>query len=418
MLLRAVIICCAIVVNAEPPLNSYSFTRNNNGYDLSNTVTNNAYLRSKNSYQNDGNFYGAGDGNHKLSDVSSHSLINVGNQAGSIGSDIGSNYNGYTASNHRDEYTGYSNIYENPNSDSYTSSTRTATNTLFSGYSNPNNNAESTLNAYSNDPIHKDSDFGQYTASSSSNSKKVPAYSEFSNAAIENYSGDSVNSDLQGYRGSSGSSSYSESDQVYPSYLSGGLTSEYPFGKQKDIPYNLKGSNKYSDIFSSIPFAPDTRFTRGNTGYVSPNQDVPSYISASRPNSYFSKAPSSAIYSTGKPNKYYKYLSRYAPNSGVTYLSRERDGYHVPYGKDSRKIIIIKDSRPPNYSSRIYSDESSYAGSSGYRSKSGGFMNGYSTSPNFDAYSGSSSNYNDNPTVSRRYRISGNPMLVKRAISI
>ncbi|KMQ95883.1 hypothetical protein RF55_3870 [Lasius niger] len=396
---------------------SYSFTGDNSGYDHSNTVANNAYLRSKNIYQNDGNIYGARDGSHKLSEhVSSHSLINVGNQ-GSIGSDIGNNYNGYTANNHRDEYAGYSNIYENPDSDSYTSSTRAATNTLFSGYSNSNNNAESgTFNTYSNDPINKDSDFGQYAASSSSSSKRVPAYSEYSRPAVENYSGDSVNSDIQGYRDSSGSSSYSESDQAYPPYLPGGLTSEYSFGKQKDIPYNLKGSNlKYSDIYS-IPS--ETRFTRGNAGYVSHNHDVSSYISGSRPSSYFSKAPSSGIYSTGKPNKYsYKYLSRYAPNSGVTYLSRERDGYYAPYGKDSRKIIIIKDSRP-NYNSRIYSDESSYTGSSGgYRSKSGGFMNGYSTSPNFDAYSGSSSNYNDNPTVSRRYRISGNPMLVKRAIS-
>jgi len=108
-------------------------------------------------------------------------------------------------------------------------------------------------------------------------------------------------------------------------------------------------------------------------------------------------------------------LSRYAPNSGATY-SRERNGYYAPYGKDSRKIIIIKDGRP-NYTGRIYSDESGYASSNGsYRSKSGTFMNGYSAS-NFDAYSGgsSSSNYNDNPTVSRRYRISS-PMLVKRAI--
>lgn len=272
------------------------------------------------------------------------------------------------------------------------------------------------MNAYSNDPTYKDSDFGQYATSSSSNSKRVPAYSEYSSAAIENYPGDSVNSDIQGYRGSSGSSSYSENDQVYPSYLSSGLTSEYPFGKQKDIPYNLK-SSKYSDIFSSIPSASDTRFTRGNTGYVSPNHDVSSYISGSRPSSYLSKAPSSSVYSTGKPNKYsYKSLSRYAPNSGVTYLSRERDGYHIPYGKDSRKIIIIKDSRP-SYNNRVYSDESSYAGNSGgYRSKSGGFISSYSTSPNFDAYSGSSSN--DNPTVSRRYRISGSPMLVKRAISV
>ncbi|KAM0736261.1 hypothetical protein ACS0PU_010222 [Formica fusca] len=415
LLLRAVIICCTIVVNAEPPLNSYSFTGDSNGYDYSNAVTNNAYLRSKNSYQNDGNFYGAGDDSHKLSDVSSSSLINVGNQ-GSVGGDIGNNYNGYAANNHRDEYAGYSNTYENSDSDSYTSPTRAATNTLFSGYSNSNNNADSTFNAYSSGPVYKDSDFSQYaTSSSSSSNKRVPTYSEYSRPAVENYSGN-INSDVQGYRGSSSSLSYSESDHAYPPYLPGGLTSEYSFGKQKDVPYNLKGSNKYSDIYS-IPS--EMRFTRGNGGHVSHNYDVSPYISGSRPNNHFSKAHSSGIYSTGKPNKYsYKYLSRYAPNSGASYSARERDGYYVPYGKDSRKIIVIKDSRP-NYThtGRIYSNEPGYAGSNGaYRSKSGAFMNGYSTSSNFDAYSGSS-NYNDNPTASRRYRISGSPMLVKRAIS-
>ncbi|XP_072750419.1 uncharacterized protein [Anoplolepis gracilipes] len=420
MLLRTVIICCTIVVNAEPPLNSYPFTGDSNGYDYSNTVTNNPYLRSnnKNSYQTDGNFYGTGDSNHKLSDhVSSSSLINnvgtqalsysnVGNQ-GSIGSDIGNNYNGYA---------GYSGTYENSDSDSYSSSSRAATNALFNGYSNSNNNAESTFNAYSSSPIYKDSDFGQYTtsSSSSSSSKRVPAYSEYSKPAVENYSGDSVNSDVQGYPSSS---TYSESDQVYSPYLPGGLTSEYSFGKQKDVPYNLKG-NKYSDIYS-IPS--ETRFTRGNVGHMSHNYDISPYISGSRPstNSYFSKTHSSGIYSTGKPtNKYsYKYLSRYAPNSGVSYSTRERDGYYAPYGKGTRKIIIIKDNRP-SYAGRIYSDESDYASSSGgYRSKTGAFINGYSTPPNFDVYSGSSSNYNDNPTASRRYRTSGNPTFVKRTIS-
>ncbi|EFN64572.1 hypothetical protein EAG_14491 [Camponotus floridanus] len=390
----------------------YSFTGDSNGYDYSNTA-NNAYLQSKNSYQNDGNYYGTGDGSHKLSDhVSGQSLINVGNQ-GNIGSDIGKNYNEYAANIPRNEYAGYSNTYGNSDSDSYTSPTRAATNTLFSGLdSNSNNNAESTFNAYSSAPIYKDSDFSQFAASSTS-SKRVPAYSEYSRPAIENYSGDSVNSDVQGYLGSSSSSSYSENDHVYPPYLPGGLTSEYSFGKQKNVLYNLKDSNKYNDIYS-IPS--ETRFTRGNVGHVSHNHDVSPYISGSRPSGHFLKTHTSGIYSVGKPNKYsYKYLSRYAPNSGVTY-SRERNGYYAPYGKDSRKIIIIKDGRP-NYTGRVYSDESGYASSNGsYRSKSGTFMNGYSAS-NFDAYSGSNSNsnYNDNPTVSRRYRISG-PMLMKRAI--
>lgn len=240
----------------------------------------------------------------------------------------------------------------------------------------------------------------------------MPAYSEYSRPAIENYSGDSINSNVQGYLGSSSSSTYSENDHVYPPYLPGGLTSEYSFGKQKDVLYNLKDSNKYNDIYS-IPS--ETRFTRGNVGHVSHNHDVSPYLSSSRPSNHFSKAHTSGIYSIGKPNKYsYKYLSRYAPNNGATYSSRERNGYYAPYGKDSRKIIVIKDSRP-SYTGRIYSDEPSYAGSNGsYRSKSGTFMNSYSAS-NVDPYSGSSSNYNENPTVSRRYRIGG-PMLVKRAI--
>jgi len=118
------------------------------------------------------------------------------------------------------------------------------------------------------------------------------------------------------------------------------------------------------------------------------------------------------IYSSGKPSKYgYKYLSRYAPNSGVTYLSRERDGYYVPYGKNSGKIIVIKDNSP----SRVYSKEPLYAGSNiNYRSKSG-FANGFSASSNFDGYTGSS-NYDDGPAILRRYRTSGSPMFVQKSI--
>ncbi|XP_012537764.1 probable ATP-dependent RNA helicase ddx17 [Monomorium pharaonis] len=404
MLLSAVIICCMIVANAEPPLNSYSFTGDSNGYDYGNTVTSNGYLGSKDGYQNGGgSFYGTGDINHKLSShVGSHSLINIGNQAGIGGSDVGNSYNGYSANDHGNEYAGYANIYGNSASESNTTPNR-ATSTL-RGYIGANNNGESTFNAYSSDSINKDSDFGQYAAASSSSSKKIPAYLGFSRPTRvpDNYPEGSADNGSQGYRGS-------ESDHIYAPYSSGGLTSEYLFGKQKNDPLNLKGGNKYSGVYS-IPS--ETRYTRGNTGHVIYNRDVPSFVlGGSRLSSLFSKAP--GIYSSTKSNKYgSKYLSRYAPNSEVTYVSRERDNYYMPYGKGGRKVIVIKDNNP-SYTGRVYSDEPLYAGSdSSYIRSKSGFANGYSASPNFDGYTGSSS-YDDSSTMIRRYRTSSGPMFIK-----
>ncbi|XP_077261848.1 uncharacterized protein LOC143897237 [Temnothorax americanus] len=418
MLLSAVIICCMIVANAKPPLNSYSFTAgDSNGYDYSNTVTSNGYLGSKDGYQNGGSFYGAGDTNHKLSNhVSSHSLINAGSQDNIGGGNAGNSYNGYSANDHGNEYAGYSNTYENSASESYNTPTRATSNTPLRGYIGGNNNGESAFSAYTSDLVHKDSDFGQYAASSTSSGKRIPAYSGYRPTRIsDNYPEGSTDSGVQGYLGSSGSSSYSESaDQIYAPYSSSGLTSEYSFGKLKNDPLNLKGGNKYSGIFS-IPS--ETRYTRGSAGHVSYNRDIPSFMSTSSGQSFLgSNFPKThGIYSSGKPSKYgYKYLSRYAPNSGVTYLPRERDGYYMPVGKGSGKVIIIKDSSP-SYTGRVYSDDPLYAASSvsGYRSKSG-FANGFSASPNFEGYIGSST-YDDNPAIVGRYRTSG-PMFLQKSI--
>lgn len=364
-------------------------------------------MGSKDSYQNDGSFYGTGDTNQKLSNhVSSHSLVNVGNQGSAGGSDVENSYNGYSANDHGNEYAGYSNTYENSASESYTIPTRASI--ALKGYTSANNNRESTYNAYSSDTVHKDSDFGQYAASSTSSSKRIPAYPGYSRPTrvSENYPEGSADSGIQGYHGSSGSSSYSESDHIYAPYSSSGLTSEYSFGKQKNDPLNLKGGNKY---IYSIPS--ETRYTRGNAAHVSYNHDVPPFmLGGSGLNRYVSKAP--AIYSSAKPSKY-KYLSRYAPNSGAAYLSRDRDGYYMPYSKGSGKVIVLKDNSP-SYAGRVYSDEPVYAASNGgYRSKIG-FANGYSTSSNFDGYTGSHS-YDDGPTIPRRYRPSGH-MFVQKAI--
>lgn len=378
----------------------YSYTGDSNGYDY-NTVTNNGYLGSKDSYQNNGNFYGVGDSSQKLSNhISSHSF-NAGNQGG-IGSDIGNSYKGYSANDQGSEYGGYSNNpYENSeNSDSYTRSTSAP----FRGYSG--SNGESTFNAYSSgsSATHKDTDFGQYAASSTSSSKRIPAFSGYSRPILENYPEGSDHSNMQGYH--SAGSSYSESDHAYSSYSPGGL--EYSFGKQKDELY--KGGNKYSDIYS-IPS--ETRYTRGNAGHANHNHDVPSYMSSSGSSGHFLKVhgPGNVWYSSGKPDKYsYKsYLSRYAPNTGVTYLSRERDGYYTPFSKGGGKLIIIKDTRPSYAGGHVYSDEPSYAG--GYRSKS----TGYGTSPNFSGYSGSNNSYDDGPTMLRRYRNVGG-LLVQKAV--
>lgn len=392
----------------------YSLTGDSNGYDYSSTVANNGYLGSKDNYQNGaGSFYGAGDANHKLSNhANSHSLINVGGQGNVGGGDVGNSYSGYSVNNNGNEYAGYSNIYENSASESYTNTPTRAASLPLRGYIG-GNNGDSIFNAFSTDSVHKDSDISQYAASSSSSSsKRIPAYSGYSKPTrvTENYPEGSADSSVQGYQDSSGASSYSESDHIYTSYSPGGLTSEYSFGKQKNDPLNLKGGNKYNGVYSILS---GTRYTRGNTGHVSYNRDIPSFMSGS-PGSHFSKAP--GTYSSGKLSKYgYKNLSnsRYAPTSGVTY-TRDRDGYYMPYSKGSGKIILIKNNSP-SYMGRVYSDEPLYASSNGgYKSKSG-FANGYPASLNFDGYTGSSS-YDDGPTILRRYRTSNGPMFLQKSI--
>lgn len=399
----------------------HSYTGDSNGYDYSNTGTNNGYLGSKDSYQNGGNFYAGG--NHEVSNYVGNghsSLINSENQ----GNIEGDSYSGYSSSNnHESEYAGYSNTYENSNSDSYILSTR-ATPTSFRGYSN-NNNGDSAFKAYSSDSsIYKDSDFGnQYATSSSTvNNKRTPYSAGYSRPTmLKNYQKGSVSEGLQGYHDSSDVSSYSENDHVYSSYLPDNLAGEHSFGRQRDGPYGLKSGGKYNDVY---PMLSETRYTRGNTGnignagHMSYNHDISSY--ASRPNNYFSKTPG-AYFSSGKPSKYYgysKYLSRHAPNSGMTYyLSRDRDDYYAPssYGKGGGKVIIIKNNRPGYDGGHVYSDEPSlYSGS--YRSKSGGLMTGYSASPTFDGYNAGSDGYDDSRTLTRRYRNSGGPLLVQRSI--
>lgn len=314
--------------------------------------------------------------------------------------------------NNGNEYAGYSNIYENSASESYNTPTRAAALPL-RGYIG-GNNGESIFSAFSGDSVHKDSDIGQYAAGSSTSGKR-PIYSGYSRPTrvTENYPEGSADSGIQGYQDSSGASSYSESDHIYAPYSPGGLTSEYSFGKQKNDPLNLKGGNKYNGVYS-IPT--ETRYTRGNTGHVSYNRDVPSFVLGnSGQGSHFSKAP--GTYSSAKPSKYgYKSLSnsRYAPNSGVTYNTRERDGYYMPYSKGSGKVILIKNNNP-SYTGRVYSDESFYAGSNGgYRSKSS-FANGYSAPLNFDGYTGSNS-YDDGPAILRRYRTTSGPMFLQKPI--
>jgi len=324
---------------------------------------------------------------------------------------VGSNYNGYSANDYGSEYAGYSNTYENSNRNTYSLPTR-ATPTSFRGYSDYNNKLNLAFNAYSSGIAQQDSDFDQYK---SNNKKRRPAYSGYSNSAVlEHYAEDSTDSDSQGYHDSSDSASYSENDQVYSPYSSGESTSEYSFGKQKGGPYNNfnKGHNKYSDVH---PTASETRYTRGNAVHVNHNRDVPSYLSDSRANGQQilkAHGMSSAYAASGKPSKY-RYNSRYAPNSGLAYLSRERDAYYAPYGKGSGKIIIIKEKRP----SHAYTSEPSYAdNNAGYRSKNGGFMDAYSTLSNFDGYGGSNGNYNDGMNVPRRYRYAGGPMILQKTV--
>lgn len=392
----------------------FSLTGDNNEYDYSNTVSNNGYIGSKDSYLNSEHFYNDKDVDHKLSNhIGSYSLINGGNQ-GSTGSDMGTSYSKYTVNDHGGDYSGYSKTYENSNSDSYSLSNHAAS-IAFRGYPDFSNNAEANFNTYSGGSAHKDSDFGQYAAGSNSNSQKILPYAGYAKPImLENYSENIANSEVraQGYHGSTNAPSYSESDHVYSPYPPVGPVGEYPFGKQKDSLYgNLKDSSKYNDI-RSMPT--ETRYTRENMGYSGQNRGTSSpYVSGS---GYLSKMHGSGVYySAGKPYKYgYKYMSRYAPNSGVTYLTR--DSHYIPYGKSSGKVIIIKDNRP-NYAS-VYSDERYIGAGGGYRNKNSGFISasGYSASPNFDGYSNTGSNYNEGPVIPRRYRASGGPMFLQKTI--
>ncbi|EFN77069.1 prisilkin-39 [Harpegnathos saltator] len=415
MLLNAVVLCCIVVVSAESPLNGYSLSGDNNGYDYStvdysNAAANNGYFGSKDSYLNAASFYHDRDTGHKLSNhIGGHSPINGDSQA-NTGSDLGSSYSKYSASDHGADYSGYSKTYDSTDGDSYSLSNHAAP-TAFRGHSGSHNNAEPSFNAYSGGSVHKEPDFGQYAAASGSSSQRLPSYPGYRPIVLDNYPDGTAESDVraQGYHGSSGAPSYSESDHVYPPYSPAGPASEYPFGKQKDSLYgSLKGGNKYNDIHS-VPG--ETRYTRGNAGHSSHNHGVSSpYLSGSGPSGHLSKTHGSGVYySAGKPYKYgYKYSSRYAPNSGVSYLSRERDSHYAPYGKGSGKVIVIKDSRP-SYAS-VYADEPLYMG--GYRSKSGTFINAAGYSANFDGYGAGGGSYDDGPVVPRRYR----PLLMQKTI--
>lgn len=396
----------------------YSLTGDNNGYDYSNAdysnadysnaVANNGYFGSKDSYVNSGSFYNNRDTGHKLSNhVGSHSLINGGNQ-GSIGSDIGNGYK-YPVNEQADDYSGYLKTYENPDSDSHSLSSH-ATSVPFKGYSGSNNHAETSFTAYSGGSVHKDSDFGQYAAGSSSNGQRVAPYPGYARPLmLDNYSDSDVRA--QGYHGSSGGSSISESEHAYFPYPSAGPAGEYPFGKQKDGPYgSSKGGNKYNDIHS-VPS--ETRYTRGNAGHSAHNHGTSSpYLPG-----YSSKTHGSGVYySAGKPYKYgHKYSARHVPNSGGTYLTRERDaGHYASYGKGGAKFIIIKDGRR-SYAS-VYPDQSAHVGGTGggYRSKSGAFVNAAGYSANFDGYGG---NHDDvGLTIPRRYRTGGGPMLLQKTV--
>lgn len=359
-----------------------------------------------------GSFYNNRDSDHKLSNhIGSHSLINGGHQAG-LGSNMGDSYSKYPVNDYEGDYSGYSKTYETPDDDSYSLSTQ-ATSIPSRGYSSSNNKADPSFNSYSSGSFQKNSDFGQYAAGSNSNSQRIPSYPGYTSrpaVMLENYAEGTVDSEThtQGYHGASGTPSYSESDQVYPPYPSVDPAGEYLFGKQKGGPYgSLKGGNRYNNIHS---MPSEMRYTRGNAGQASYNHGVSSpYLSGSGPGGYLSKAYGSSVYSSaGKPYKYgYKYLSRYAPNSGVTY-TRERDSHYATpyYGKPGGKVIIIKDNRPSYMN--LYPDEPSYM--NGYRSKSGGLMGAasYPALPNIDIYEGS--------TLPRRYRATNGPTVVQKTV--
>lgn len=396
----------------------YSLTGDNNGYDYSNGVNNNGYLGSRDNYQNDENFYGAtGDVSNKLSShIGSHLLINGDNQGG-VGSDAGNGYDKYSANDHGSEYAGYYKGYENPDGgDSYNAAAHSASSAQFGGYSGSNNNGESTFNAYSSGSTHKDSDFGQYAAGGSGNNQRLPlSYLGYLRlAALENYPETTADSDVQRYQqqGSSGAPSYADSNRAYPPYSPNDSTNE--FGKQKNQLYNLKGGNKYRDIYSAIPT--EMRYTRGHA--TSHTRDATPYLPGPASSTHLSKTYGSNVYSSGKPYKYgYKYLSRYGPNSGATYSSRERDGHYASYNKGNGKIVLMKDGKLNYFAGGpFYADEPLYAGgSAGYRSKSGGYTSAGGLSNNYDRYSGAGNNYDDGLVMLRRYRTNGGHMIMQRA---
>nr|XP_031831959.1 probable serine/threonine-protein kinase clkA isoform X1 [Nomia melanderi] len=400
---NVIILGSILLARAEPPVTSYSIT-GDNAFDYNSNVI-------KDGHRENTDFYSGGNSGHSLSNVRSQSSLEDSLRSNS--------YSGFSQNSHNSGFQGFSsNARDNLGASSYF--VNDPVQSSFEGYTNNNNNADSTFAGYTQGVDQMGSDFNQF----SSNKHKSPSYMRFSDnlpgasntgsfpeltsesSSFRDYSADTLRGHTAG--------GYMDGDQAFnrePSSLfNGPTTTDYSYGKHKEGLFGSGNSNKYAnDVYSPHP---ETRYVRGNHGNGGRDYGSPTYLSSSGNSFIANLRGGSDLYNSGKYTKYNKYSGDYTPNTGSNYLSKDQEtDYSLGnYGKG--KVTAFKDSRPSSYSTQTY------PGGPSYLSKIAG---GYKIKPNYMSYPSSSSvgyspmpnvhgnfnsnSYTDSPML-RRYRSS------------
>ncbi|XP_076624657.1 uncharacterized protein LOC143343557 [Colletes latitarsis] len=402
--LSSIIFGCILLVHAEPATTKYSIRGDSNGFDYNTNAI-------KDGHRETTDFYAGGNSGHSANSRSQGSLEE---------SLRTSTYSGFSPSSHESGFQGFSSSgRENLGTSSYFSSDPAQSS--FDGFTTSNGNGDTTFDSYaaqSNDQTG--SDFGQF----SSNKHKTSAYMRFSDnlpgastvgsftgvapesSAFREYSGDAFRSHA---------SDYTDSEQAFgrePSNLFNSPANDYSYGKHKEGVFGMGGGNKYAT--DSYPLHTDMRYVRGNHGTMGRDYASTSYLSTSASSPFGGLRGTSGPYSSGKVNKYNKYVSDYAPSAGLNYLSKDLDADYLfsNYGKGSGKSPALKDSRPSSYGGQAYLGGPSYLNkiAASYKSKPS-YMNYPSSSPiGYPSMSSLHSSFNGNSyadsPILRRYRSS------------
>ncbi|XP_076231255.1 uncharacterized protein LOC143177276 [Calliopsis andreniformis] len=376
--LSAVVLGCILLTHAEPPVNRYSMTGDNNGYEFNNNVISGSYLSGKDSHsQNSFNGFSPSSHHSTFQAYSGGVRDNFGTSPYFMNDPAQSSFESYMNSNNGD--------------------------TSFEGYTQSTDQAGSDFSQFSSNK-HKNSMFTKYS-DSLPGASSVGSFSDIvpESSSFREFSGDAFKGHLSG--------GYIEGDQAYnrePSVFSGSAN-DYSFGKHKESIFGSGSSNKYvNDMFS--PHS-DTRYMRGSHGSMGRDYGSPIYLTNSASSHLSNLRGSSGLYSPGKYSKSNKYSADYTPSTGLNYLSKDQDTDYLigAYGKGG-KIAGLKDSRPSSYSSQAYVGGPSYTNKipASYKSKLN-IMN-YSNSPpigypSMSSLHSSANSYADGPML-RRYRSS------------